>query len=485
MRKIPCPYCTGEVLAIENGRTSSSAALFPRLQNVLIAISDMISAILGGSKTVSKKQALGGKCRTCGDTGVIEDVTDTSEQQRAAEAVLRGYSDRILELETKAIGNSPGGNMVRRVAGAKVEIVGRTLNTAKSYTVHKGKGAFRTGGKVTKDGRAPEGPEKGKGGNVITGNNPPANTGGGLYYIQCGNKFKLVAGAQGIDLTSNGPINIDGGMVRFTGAEVTLGSKAGPVILDGDTVSVASTGGITLAPGQGSIAGDSTGQKEKDVKAAVSICSPLYVSGNVNSGGLATGHAFIEAATMPEKQETTKISSGGDLINGPAQWAPTLLAPTAVKNFVKWAIDSATDVVLAGAMNPLNPRSMLKMKDNAVNLLYSALPRELVPTGECEIGIPGIGNIKGLIYNYPHCHSTPDEVHSHNVSMPAINFKGHSAETVRGEADAAGINTGIPAASTGGAGDWLTKVVGGVTGAFKALTGAFATDGHKITGGSA
>lgn len=475
MRKIPCPYCTGEVLAEVNGRTSSSAALFPRLQNVLVAILDAISAIFGGPKTVSKKEALGGKCRTCGDTGFIEDVTDTSEQDKAAADYLASKADRILELEATKLGNSPGGNMVRRVAGAKVEIIGRTLNTAKSYTVHEGKAAYRTGGKVTKGGRAPQGPEKGKGGNVITGNNVPANTGGGLYYIQCGNKFKLVAGSQGIDLTSTGPINIDGGMVRFTGAEMTLGGKTGPVVLEGNNVTVNSTGGITLAPGQGGVPGDSTGQNVKDTSAAVSICSPLYVSGNINTGGIAAGQAFFEGMTMPEKQETTKISSQTDLITGPAQWSPTGLAPLAVKNLIKWVSDSSTDIILAGAMNPLNPRSMLKMKDNMINVIYSALPVELVPTGIC-VTTAGLG----LIYNFPHTHTMPDEAHSHNVSMPAINFKGHTAETVRAAADAGGINTAIPAVAE--TGDWLTKVVGGAVGVFKAVTGIFATDGHKITG---
>lgn len=478
MRKIPCPYCTGEVLAEVNGRTVSSAALFPRLQNVLIAITDAVAAIFGGPKVVPKKEALGGKCRTCGDTGFIEDVTDTSEQDKAAADYLAGKSDRILELETK-LGNSPGGNMVRRVAGAKVEIIGRTLNTAKSYTVHEGKAAYRSGGKVTKGGRAPEGPEKGKGGNVITGNNVPANTGGGIYYIQCGNKFKLVAGAQGIDLTSNGPINIDGGMVRFTGAELTLGSKTGPIALEGNNVTVASTGGITLAPGQGGVPGDSTGQNVKDTSAGVSICSPLYVSGNVNTAGLAAGQAFFENVTMPEKQETTKISSQTDLITGPAQWAPTGLAPLAVKNLVKWALESTSDVVLAGTMSPFNPRSILKMKDNVVNLIYSGLPVELVPTGLCIT----TGTV-GIVYNFPHTHTMPDEAHSHNVSMPAIDFKGHTAETVRAAADAGGINTAIPATAAGAGGDWLTKIVGGAVGVFKAVTGVFATDGHKITGGS-
>lgn len=488
MRKIPCPYCKGEVLSEQNGRTSSSAALFPRMQNALIAVSDAISAVLGGPKTVSKKDALGGKCRTCGGSGTIDDVTDTSKQDKAAADYLRSKAERILELETKALGNSPGGNKVERVAGANILIVGRTLNNAKSYTVHKGKGAYRAGGKVTGQGRAsvPEGPEKDKGTNVITGNNPPANTGGGLYYIQCGNKFKVVAGAQGIELSTNGPINFDGGMVRFTGAEVTIGGKEGPTVIEGDHLQLNGKS-ISLTPS------GETG--------AINVDGTIAATGNFQSGGAYIDNLYFSNATCPEKQETSKVSSQTDLIGGPAQWSGNT-GVLAAKNLVKWAQDSVADIALAGAMNPLNPRSMLKMKDNIVNGVYGKLPVEPIPTGvilpgtqivitgtcPCNQGGVAAGVITGTVTapiplnNFPHTHTMPDEAHSHNYSVPAITYKGHTAESVRAEANAAGINSRIPAAASGGAGDYLTKVVGGVTGAFKAAQGLFVSDGHKISG---
>jgi hypothetical protein len=468
MRKVPCPYCKGEVLSEQNGRTSSSATLFPRMQNVLIAISDAISAILGGAKTVSRRDALGGKCRTCQDTGFIEDVTDTSKQDKAAADYLAGKADRILELETK-LGNSPGGNMISRVAGAKIEIVGRTLNTAKSYTIHEGKAAYRAKGKVTEKGRGglPEGPEKGKGGNVITGNNPPANTGGGLYYIQCGNKYKLVAGAQGIEFTTNGPITFDGGITRLTGAEVTVGSGKGSVVVQGDNLNLIANNSVNLHP--------------QGPDGFVNIGSSVSITGNIQSGGAYIDNLYFSNATCPEKQETSKISSQTDIIGGPAQWSYNT-GVLAAKNLIKWAQDSVADITLAGAMNPLNPRSMLKMKDNIVNSIYGGLPVEPVPTGICFVltGI-GAGGV-GLIYNFPHTHTMPDEAHSHNYSVPAMTYKGHTAESVRSEANAAGINSRIPAAAAGGAGDYLTKIVGGVTGVFKAVQGLFITDGHKISG---
>ena len=492
MRKIECNYCKkGEgVLSEVNGRASSSASLRPRAQNALIAVSEFFSAVLGGPKTVSKKEAKGGKCPECNDTGFLEDYTDTSKQDKAAADYLQSKSDRILELETK-LGNSPGGNMVRRVAGAKVEIIGRTLNNAKSYTVHKGKASYRAGGIVTGQGRAsvPVGPPKGKGTNVVTGNNPPANTGGGLYYIQCGNKFKLVTGAQGIEFSTNGPISFDGGMVRFTGAEVSVGSSQGPTVLEGDHLQLNGKS-ITLTP---------SGQT-----GAVSVDGSIATTGNFQSGGAYIDNLYFSNATCPEKQETSKISSQTDLIGGPAQWSGNT-GFLATKNLIKWAQDSVADFALAGAMNPLNPRSMLKMKDNIVNSIYGNLPVEPIPTGvilpgtpiailaatcPCNAGGgPASGVITGIVTapiplsNFPHTHTMPDEAHSHNYSVPAIAYKGHTAESVRAEANAAGINSRIPAAASGGAGDYLTKAVGAGIAAGKAVGGLlYATDGHKISG---
>jgi len=232
-RKIPCNYCKGEVLATQNGRATSSAPLFPRLQNLLTAISDLLTALTGGQKTIPRKEALGGKCKTCGGSGQIEDPTDTSEQDKKAAEFLKSKAKDIKDNELK-LGNSPGGSMLERVAGAKVTIVGRTLNTAKSVTIHEGKAASPTAQVVKKAGPTTEGPEKGKGTNIITGNNPPANTGGGMYYIQCGNKFKMTTGAQGIEMSSYGPISIDGTQVRITGSEVVVGGSGGPTVIGGD-----------------------------------------------------------------------------------------------------------------------------------------------------------------------------------------------------------------------------------------------------------
>jgi hypothetical protein len=437
MTKIPCPYCKGEVLSEQNGRVTSSMTLFPRMQNVLNAITDFLNLILGGPKVVSRKEAMGGKCETCGDTGYIEDATDTSEQDQAAADYLHSKSDRILLCEAKQ-GNSPGGNMITRVAGVKIDIVGKTLNNADAVTVHEGKAAYRFQNKVTAQGRAlPIGPKKGEGGNVVTSNNPPANS-GGLYFIQCGNKFKVVAGAQGIELHTKGVISIDGGMTRFTGAEVTIGSGVGPVSVCGDNLLLQGNKAVNIHPGTGS----------------VNIDGSLNATADIIAGGGYVDNFYFVNATCPEKQDTTKISAQTDGIGGPAVYGGLIpkLQPRTVANAAKWIKDTILDPTFAKTMGPFNPRSILKTRDNITNIIYSKLPQEVAPTGFVYGVMPGPGAIP--IFNFPHSHAQPDGVHSHHVALPGMNFKGHTAESVRGEyAAAGGNNPKVPTAAAGAKGD--------------------------------
>lgn len=477
MRKVECRYCKGEVLVENVQKTTSSQPSEPRKQNVLKSIGDLLSLFTGGPKKVPRREALGGECSTCGNTGFVEDVTDTSDADKAAADYLASKADRILELESK-LGNSLGGNQLCRVAGAKIEIIGRTLNTAKSYTVHKGKGAARDGAKLTADGRPalPVGPEKGKGSNVITGNNVPANTGGGLYFIQCGNKFKLVSGSQGIEFSSTGPITFDGGMVRFTGAEVSVGSKTGPLLVEGDSIEmVSNAGSINFTPGGAGTVG----------------INGSIAAANIQAGGIAAAHAFLDGATMPERQEITKVSSGNtDLVNGPALWggeSPSgKLKSFAVKNAVKMTQDFSSDPALAGGVGPLNPRNKLKMNDNMASIAYSEIPFEGPPTGyilegamiEIELtGIPGLrdgenrlcsfdagAQVKGKVVkkiplnNFPHEHGLPDQPHGHNFIGPAINSAGNTSKSVQESAVAAGINSRVPAQAGAESGNTLAKL---------------------------
>lgn len=489
-RKIPCNYCKGEVLATQNGKTTSSGSLFPRLQNFLTSIGDLMSAVMGGPKSISRKEAIGGKCEACGGSGQIEDPTDTSDADKQAADFLKGKAEAI-EAAEKRLGHSPGGSLLERVAGAKVTIVGRTLNNAKSVTVHEGKARYPTSQVVEKAGPTTTSSKDGT--NVVTGNNVPANTGGGVYYIQCGNKFKLTVGAQGIEMGSYGPISIDGTQVRVTGAEVTIGGSRGPTVIEGDHLQLNGKS-IALTP---------SGKSGEVV-----IQGAASVSGNFRAGGLYAENLYASSITCPTSQVSTKVAAGTtDYVGGPSKWGglQTSFPKVAVQNMVKWAKDSTMDVNLAGSMSPINPRSIMKTNDNMMNMAYGIIPYELMPTGYI---LPGttisliLTNITGLatagqfagtipvtgpititggtalatvaapitLNNFPHTHALPDSPHTHDVTVPAINHDGNSsAEAVREKFKSAGGNSSAPATDSGNQ-NILSSVVGAVKGVVDAGT---------------
>lgn len=463
MRKIECPYCTGEVLSEQNGRTTSSASLFPRLQNFLNAFSDLLALVTGNTKTVSRKEAIGGDCKVCKNTGFIEDPTDITEIQKARADFYIGKEEEI-EKESGALGESPGGSRITRIAGADVLIVGHELNTAKSYTVKENVAGF--GNMVTKaNGRgAVEAGNKEH--TAVIGNNVPANSGGGQYIIQCGNRFQLLAGSQGISLKTTGPIEIDGGIVSFTGADMTFGTRVGQTAIAGNDI-VMEAKNIKMTP---------TGAAGQVV-----VAGSMAASGNVHAPGLYSDNAYFSRVTMPKKQVSTKAGSTTRYVGGPPTWGG--LKTSALKNALidmqKLVIERTTDLDLFKAGGPLSPRFQFNIADATYNITYTALPIEPYPTGICVIvdgTTTAIGGV-GLIWNFPHVHMSTDEPHTHVTDVPAINYEQHeTAESVRQAFDSAGGNT--PIAATGGSSD----VLGTIGGFFGSLGQGLQALGDSIAG---
>jgi hypothetical protein len=450
-RQIPCKFCTGEVLSEQNGRTTSSASLFPRVQNLLVSISDTLKLITGNTKTVDKKTAIGGKCEACGDKGSYDDPSDTSDKDKAAAEHLKNNIDKIDELSAK-LGHSPGGSRLTRIAGAEVLLVGHEFNGAPSYDVVKNvpgpKGTIVKGpGRVTPLGN--------KGHTQVNGNNVPANSGGGHYIIRCSNRFQLAVGSQGINIKTSGPLEIDGGIVHFTGAEVLVGSKnqttisGNHLVLDGNYVSITPTGETKEACVYGS----------------------LGVTGNVRAGGAYIDNLYVSKITCPSKQISTKASAAGSLITGPAAWGGSnqQALKLALKDLIKNISDSNADPNLFSTCGAITPKGILKLADKMTNLIYNGIPVETKATGIA---------IGALVYNYPHTHVLPDDPHTHDIKVPAINHENHeTADTVRAAFDSAGGNTGIPCAGSTD-GNFLGKLWGSLGNIVKATQALFATTGY-------
>ena len=427
-RKIPCPYCTGQVESMESGRSTSNPTLFPRLQNILVAISEMITAVMGGSKTVSRKDAIGGKCEACDNKGSFDDPSDTSQEDAAAVATLEGQSEKIQELEGQ-MGTPLGGSRLARVAGDDCLVVGQAFNGEKHYTVVKDGLKVPGNLKVTEKGAA--GVPSGGKSNYVKGKNLPTASGGN-YTIVCSNSFKTLVGAAGISLKTAGPVTIDGGVTSFTGAEVTIGTKVGQTVVEGDHLLLKGKY-ITLNP-------------MNDNK-QVAVLGSLATTGNIQAGGMYADNLFFTKAVCPAEQKSSKVSSSTDLVTGPAQWT-TIFGELnglqlTLKNVIQWVTTSATDPTLSGATPPWSPRGILKIMDDLKHLIYQVSFIETKITG---IGIDLAMGTPVIIFNFPHTHGMPDTPHSHVTVQPAIACEStEQAKSVRKAAEAAGINGPIPA----------------------------------------
>lgn len=468
-RKIPCPYCSGEVLSEQNGRTTSSASLFPKVQNILVSLSDLFSSITGNTKTVSRKEATGGKCEACNNTGYIIDASDTTDAAKAAAEVLKSNEDRI-EKNLAKLGNSPGGSRLTRIAGADVLIIGHELNTAESVAVVQnvaGPGGPTVG--KSKSGEGKGGLPGGiKGYNHVQGLNPPANSGGGHYVIQCGNKFNLIAGAQGASIDTYGQLNLHGKAgVQITGAEVTVGTSIGQTAIGGNHIN---------------IQGDNISVSPSGKTGHVTVNGSVQATGNVQSGGAYFDNVYFAKATCPVKQVSTTASAAG-IKTGPPSWggvnSSALRAATI--DLQKFILERTADFNLFKAAGPVTPRFYFDLVDRMFNLTYSMIPIEPKITG---IILPGTCYVVGSlgaatnpfpipIFNFPHTHSLHDSVHTHDVKVPAIDYEKHtSASSVRTAFEAAGGNTGIPAAGSTGDNSFgaIAKAAGAAVNAIGALT---------------
>lgn len=458
-RKIPCPYCTGEVLAEKNGRASTSSSLFPRFQNFLNALSDLVSSLTGSSVTVSRKEAIGGKCEACNNKGTIEDPTDTTDVDKQRANFLVSMNDTIEKLLGR-LGRSPGGSRITRVAGNEVLVVGHKLNTAKSYRTKKdvpGPGKKVVAEKGNGRAAVDKGTKEHK---AVVGNNVPANSGGGCYIIQCGNRFNLMAGSQGISMKTTGPIEIHGGIVNFTGANMTFGTNVGQTAIAGNHVVVQ---------------GKNVSMKATGESGQIGIEGSLGVTGNLQSGGAYVDNMYCSKLTMPSKTSTSKAGTGTRFTTGPASWGMTGNALiNSLTDFQDFIVERTLDMNLFSQGGPITPRFQFNMSDSIANLIYTALPIELKVTGIC---ITPVG--PGVIFNFPHTHVLPDEMHTHDFRGPAIACDSHSsAESVRAAFAASGGNTQIAAAGECGEKVGFLQAILGIGSA----AGRLVASGRKLLG---
>jgi phage FluMu protein Com len=332
-----------------------------------------------------------GKCPRCNNTGFIEDKTDQSQQIQAASQKAQQLQKEITQLEADLGGAGPGGNRHTLVVGDDMLEVGLGYNDSSSYKVVENGSADPGGATITKKGVVRDIAST----SAVIGTNPLA-TPGGHYVIKCSNKFTVRAGAQGIELNTEGPLIIRAGQTQLIGPEVTIGSAVGRVALEGKSMSI---GGdyISINPGTGG-------------KGQVSCTGTFTTAGNI----IAQGGAHIEgdlsciSMTIPAKVTRSKHSSQDTQTTGAAVWQAEA-ASQGLQDFVRKITVQAGD---AGAL-VLAPRVQQNIAADQKNLLKKGLPVEPQPTGYCTVLA---GSSAGIhpIYNYPHHHTLSDGIHAHD-----------------------------------------------------------------------
>jgi hypothetical protein len=439
-------------MAKSGGRLFASVGGFLQ-RNFNIRIPTALQSYLAENTPVTVKSALKGKCKVCGGKGTLPDPTDDSAKYQKAKSIAQSRAKEIQEKE--ALLAPPCGNRYTIIQGSDLLEVGIGMNDAPSYRVDKDKGVRNKGlidpGLVNTKKAGPQFPE-GATANHVQGLNPPASP-GGHYVIKCSNKFSVLAGAQGIDITTGGPVTIHGGITQIIGPEVTVGSKTGRLLLEGDVVNINGKS-IEITPNDGHFF----------VKGTISNTGNLMVGGHLHAESV----SFTKAECSGRNEPTT-ISAPADLMTGPAFWGGVAAEalPSVIKDLVQNSVQNAAEPKFAQQL--ISQRGTLSMSEKMANLAYCSLPTELKFTGYI---MPGMCNVTGPggastnlapipVYNFPHTHALPDLRHTHEVRIPDLDCSADSAQEVRGKQ--AGVASSAPLHKQS------TSAVGVLTGLFSSI----------------
>jgi hypothetical protein len=468
-RQIKCT-CQNNVIPQDAPRTTQDQALAPRNQGVLGLIRKITAAINSVFEGILRQVpalSVVKNCKVCKGKGTIDDPTDTTDADQKTKEWLEQNTEKITKAEARL---GLGGNRTVKIAGNDVLLIGHDHNIKPGHVVREKKGFAPAGSKVTAEGRAPHSIPT----STVVGVNIPG-TPGGSYFIKCTNGFYLKAGTRGIDFETAGPITFKGGQLRFIGCDMTFGGKQGQTTIEGEHLV---------------LKGQTVSIEASHPDADIHVQGSMSVASNLKAGGLYCDNFFASKAYMPEKQVASKISSPGNVVNGPEHHPATAggrlneLTATQAKNTVQ---DHTLDPTLASAASVVTPRGALKVVDDLKNILFGIFPLNqsttgLQETGKCQpLGIIGYG--LGIVfasgsfhsvYSKPHVHGENDGPHSHTVAgLPNIETESHpDASAVRARWESVGGNTKSAVATV--AGDPLGILLK-VTGLFNSIGATFKT----------
>ena len=441
-KTVPCPFHKSQVKDKTEGKRSIKIP-FTKIEfpNVSL-LAKMFNPMTSFDSNVEE-------CEACKGTKKILDVTDDSQKYQQAQQKIEQSAEKLLEDESKL---GLGGSRTTYIQGSELLFVGAGFNKNKTYeTVPDGgvspkmETSKLKGPTIPQPSGTPSAAVVGKQGQMAW----PQKVGN--YTIKCANSFKLLAGAGGATIATNGPLTISAGIIRIVGPQVTLGNSTGPLVLEGDSVSMTGKN-INVSPTGGQ----------------------LFVKGDVaNSGNtITTGHSHSESTSFVRgacvgKRETSTTEPGNPDVN---QVQPAIWGGVGVKAITNTLLDLKQhyESVLinwkTAGFDLMSPNKNINIAERFGTLVKETYPWEEKPTGltlqenlfmlkgvfPCNYGGAAFGTcittntLPIPVNNFPHTHGMSEMQHTHATKVPAIDTDYDSPQALRSAMMKSGIGNGAP-----------------------------------------
>lgn len=425
----PCPTCGFGKMVIRNQKLKEADlidSVYPNTPYVPRSTMNVIPITLPVAPVTS---LFNGACPDCGGTQTVTDASDISDKIQNAATAANGYKDIIAQYEAEM--GPPGGNRTTVIVGNETLQVGLIVNKVKSYKSVEGGVSVPSHVLIGDRGSCAGSTST----TYVYGTNPLSSPGGN-YTIVVSNKFTIIAGAQGLDINTNGPINIAGGITKISAPQLTIGGSTGQTTLEGKHVQI-NGGTIALCP--------TDNHNQVLIQGTLGVQANVVVAGGVH----VDGDISFTSGTCPSKIVRTKFAAAAGQSTGSAQWS------------AKAAITTAKDssrVIRLLSLDPslivTSPRGVKLIMKKVEATIYSSLPLETRPTGlilpgACVVvGSMGASTNPGPIpvYNFPHVHVIEDGMHTHELEVPNIKLV-DSDEQVRSNNSSKQEGTPAPAIS--------------------------------------
>jgi hypothetical protein len=440
--RVPCPICRTKVLTqpLSVAAKVSSARAVELMNDVNTGWKHLIrnfKRVIWFIPDIFKKTSTANfhqKTKSCGSPGCVNHtVADLklsldSYNKKAVDLIEQNKS-QIEELQ-QALGQGTGG-LTLITKGTCFVSTGLAKN--ESQTVHdNGFHALATGFAKTSDGPA----LSSKGSPKRTIQVGAIRLTEGDMYLNSSEKFTVNAGAPGISLETNGPLNAHG-------ASVEIGSTDGETHVKSGNLTVVSGAVVKLQGGQNAgetgiiLSSDST-----HVTGGLTVQGEVVVKGGAHFDG-AIAAPFLHVPTFANPVTPSKPPQD---VTAPASWYPT--------NVVHNTLQEVVDNMQRNVPDPTHicqTRILTEYIKKWYGEVMSAVPLEMTITGWALVTTVGFGvggcSFGGAVfvntmaygmwggfcpvYNHPHNHTKYNEYHAGEVTSPLMmgydNFQGAAA----------------------------------------------------------